>query len=280
MLIFGSVGIFRRFIPLPSAMLAFVRGILGALVLLVYMKATGHKFGHSLSRKVLLHLCITGMIMGANWMLLFEAYNYTTVAIATLCYYMQPAIVILLSPFIFREKLSPKKLLCVIVSVIAMTLVAGIWDESRTAVNLHGVLLGLGAALCYSLVVVLNKLNQVEDAYEKTVIQLLSASAVMIPYMLSSNSLTVERISMFSILMLLLVGVVHTGLAYALYFSSMQDLPAQSVAILSYLDPITALLLSAVLLCEQLSATALLGAVLIIGAALLNEFELSRHVKL
>ena len=126
MLIFGTIGIFRRYIPLSSGSLAFARGLIGALFLLAFTKITGHRVEKNLEKKKLVILVVSGMLIGINWMLLFEAYNYTTVATATLCYYMQPTIVILLSPLIFREKITVKKLICAVVAMLGMILVSGI----------------------------------------------------------------------------------------------------------------------------------------------------------
>ena len=280
MLIFGTIGIFRKFIPLSSAFLAFARGVLGTVFLCIFVKVRGRKLFHGIGKKNFFLLFAIGAGIGVNWLLLFEAYNRTTVAIATLCYYMAPTIVILLSPLVFREKLTAKKLLCALISIIGMVFVSGVFDTSAAAggsassgTTPAGILFGLGAAVLYAVVVILNKKVQIEDAYEKTVIQLASAAAIMIPYLLLTEDLGSIRLTGFSLPMLLIVGIVHTGMAYAMYFSSMNDLKAQSIAVLSYIDPVSALILSAVFLQESLSVFGIVGAVLIIGAALFSEME-------
>lgn len=272
MLIYGSIGIFRRFIPLPSATLACCRGFLGALFLIIVVKVQGKRVLHRPEPKVILMLVISGAVMGFNWILLFEAYNYTTVATATLCYYMQPTIVILLSPFAFGERITGKKWVCVILSVIGMILVSGVIEGGLPqASELKGILLGLGAAVLYATVVIINKKISGVDAYEKTVIQLLSAAAAVIPYILLTGQTVSAEWTPRDVVMLLIVCIVHTGIAYALYFGSMDGLRAQTVAILSYLDPVTALVLSAVILREPVTGYGVLGAVLIIGAAVVSE---------
>ena len=272
MLIFGTIGIFRRHIPLPSAFLAFVRGTLGGAFLMAYVRATGKNTGEKLKPRELLHLAATGAMMGINWILLFEAYNYTTVAVATLCYYMQPTIVILLSPFIFRERLTGKRAACAAVSIIGMVLVSGvIGTGGARSGDIRGVLLGLGAAFFYSAVVIMNKLLPGIEAYRKTTVQLLSAGIVMIPYLLLTNGFGGGRIGVTSAVLLLIIGIVHTGIAYVLYFGSMDGLRVQSIAVLSYIDPVSALLFSALLLREPLSLTGIVGAVLIIGSAMVSE---------
>ena len=278
MLIFGSIGIFRRYIPLSSGLLAFARGLLGGLCLLVFTKLSSRSSGKPIPKKKLLILILSGMIMGVNWMLLFEAYNYTTVATATLCYYMAPTIVILLSPLLFREKLGVKNSLCAAIAIAGMVLVSGMAEGGGVqAADFKGILFGLGAACFYAGVVVLNKLAPVEDAYQKTTIQLFSAAVVMVPYLLLTEDFTAITLNAFSVLMLLVVCIVHTGIAYALYFGSMNNLKAQSIAVLSYIDPVSALILSALLLHESLTVYGLIGAVLIIGSALGSELNFKKR---
>ncbi len=272
MLIFGTIGIFRRYIPLPSGFIAMARGLLGGLSLSVFVKLKGENSGDRLSLSQFLWLAITGGVMGFNWILLFEAYNNTTVAVATLCYYMQPTIVLLLSPLLFGEKLTSKKMLCAVVAVIGMVLVSGVTgNDGIRSGNLKGVAFGLGAALLYSFVVIMNKTLSGINAWKKTIIQLISAGAVMIPYLFLMRGFGSVTFSRLTVLLLLVVGIVHTGFAYALYFGSMDGLKAQTIALLSYIDPVSALFFSAVFLREPLSPAGLAGAVMIIGSAIVSE---------
>lgn len=274
MLIFGTIGIFRRSIPLPSAFLAFSRGILGGLFLLAFLKLKRKKTEEKLPAHTVLWLAVSGAVMGVNWILLFEAYNHTTVAVATLCYYMQPTIVVLLSPVIFREKLTLRKGVCAAVAVAGMVLVSGVIDGgSPQAGDPQGVLFGLGAAVCYAAVVIMNKKITGVEAFQKTKIQLLSAGIVMIPYLLLTGGFSVEGVSALTVILLFTVGLVHTGIAYVLYFGSLDGLKAQSAAIFSYIDPVAALFFSALFLREPLSLSGIAGAAMIIGSAAVSEIH-------
>lgn len=274
MLIFGTIGVFRRYIPLPSAFLAFARGILGGLFLLLFIRLRGKGASRPLPPRLLLRLAMTGAMIGFNWMLLFEAYNHTTVAVATLCYYMQPTIVILLSPMIFRERLTGRKMICALVSILGMVLISGVL-EGRDAQRQHilGILLGLGAAALYAGVVITNKKTPGVDAYQRTTVQLLAAGIVMLPYLLLTDGFGGMVFTPATLVLLLVVGVVHTGLAYALYFGSMEGLAVQSIAVLSYIDPVSALLFSALLLKEPVTWVHIVGACLIIGSAMITEMR-------
>jgi len=273
MVIFGTIGIFRRSLPLPSEVLAFARGIMGGLFLLLVMKARRKTFAWDRIRKRdLLFLVITGGMIGFNWILLFEAYNYTTVAVATLCYYMQPVIVICLAPLVLHESANAKQVVCVLLSVIGMVLVSGVvGGTQQSAGSFKGIALGLGAAALYAGVVLTNKRIADIPAYEKTIIQLFSAAFVLIPYMLLRGTLRSYPLSAGGIILLLIVGIVHTGIAYLLYFGAIEGLAARSSALLSYIDPVTAVLLSALLLGESMTGLSILGAVLIIGSAIFSE---------
>lgn len=274
MLIFGTIGIFRRHIPLPSGLLSFVRGAIGSVFLLAFIKLRGGKIRHGLPRRVLLLLVLSGALMGFNWILLFEAYNYTTVAIATLCYYMEPTIVVLLSPVFFRERLTPKKLICAAAAFAGMILVSGASGEGMPQGNaLIGILFGLSAAVLYASVVIINKMIRNVDPYEKTILQLASASICLLPYLFATGQFSNVELTTSSLVLVLIVGLVHTGIAYMLYFGCTDGLQAQTIAIMSYLDPVSALFFSAFLLQEPLSPAALPGAALILGAALVSEWE-------
>lgn len=274
MLIFGTIGIFRKYIPVSSAFLAFSRGTLGGFCILLFLRLKHRKAGEKLPLRTLLGLAVSGMLMGINWILLFEAYNHTTVAVATLCYYMQPTIVMLLSPLIFREKLTVKKSACASAAIAGMVLVSGVIGDGETqGGSFQGILLGLGAAAFYSAVVIMNNLIQGIDAYQKTTIQLFSAGLVMIPYLLLTGGFSGAGFTPAAVLLLLVVGIVHTGIAYVLYFGSMDGLRVQTVAILSYIDPVSALLFSALLLKEQLSVLSIIGAAMIIGSAVISEVQ-------
>ena len=286
MFIFGTIGIFRKYISLPSSFIALERGAVGAFFLLwvtVFQrrKLSGEekKKAQLLSgktiRKNLFLLVFSGVSMGFNWILLFEAYNYTSVSTATLCYYMAPVFIIIASPFVLKEKLTKRKVFCVIAALAGMALVSGLFSRgNRDAAgsgSVRGILYGLAAALLYCSVVLTNKRMGEIDAYDKTIVQLLSSSAVLLPYVLLTEDCGSLVISPLSWVLLAVVGIVHTGMAYSLYFGALKTVDAQTAAIFSYIDPVVALILSAAILHETMGPPEIAGAVLIIGAALLSE---------
>lgn len=278
MTIWGTIGIFRKYIPLPSGMIALARGVLGCGFLLLVMAITKKKPTWKDIKENLVLLLLSGALMGANWILLFEAYEYTSVATATLCYYMEPVFVMLVSPIFLKEKLSVKKAMCIIVSLLGMVLVSGVINMTEFQISeLKGVFLGLGAAALYATVVIINKKLKPIEVYDKTITQLLSASIVILPYVLLVENFNDISLEPINIVMLILVGLIHTGIAYTLYFGSMSNVKAQTVAIFSYIDPVVAIILSALILREKLGITEIIGAVLILGSTLVCEVNFTKR---
>lgn len=276
MIIFGTIGIFRRYIPLPSSLVAMTRGLTGMLFLLLVMVLRKRGMNRTAVRRKLGLLCLSGAAIGVNWILLFEAYNYTSVATATLCYYLAPMFVILASPLVVGERLTAKKLICVLTALLGMVFVSGVLESGGGSSDLRGVLLGLGAAVLYASVVLMNKQLGDVPAYDRTIVQLGSSAAVLLPYVLLTENLGTLSFTPGTIALLLVVGVVHTGIAYALYFGSLMQLKAQTAAILSYIDPVVAVLLSALVLREHMSLLSGLGAILVLGAAVVSELPSRR----
>ncbi len=272
MLIFGTVGIFVKYINMPSGIIAMVRGLVGMVIIIAVMLLTRQKVNFKAIKSKLFLLILSGAVMGFNWILLFESYRYTSVAVATVCYYMAPIFVIIASPFILKETLGAKKLICVAVALLGSVLVSGVLKTGFS--GLRGIFLALGAAALYATVVLINKFLSELSAYEKTAIQLGSAGLTVAPYaLLSAGDITVTPTSL---LLLAFVGIVHTGLTYTLYFGAIPKIKAQTVAILSYIDPSSAVLLSAIILKEKISAFEIIGAVLIIGAAFVSEVQFKK----
>lgn len=272
MVLFGTIGIFVRHIPLPSGLIALVRGAVGALFLcfMVLVRRTGIDF--TAIKKNALPLCLSGIFIGLNWVLLFESYRYTTVATATLCYYLAPMFVLLAAPLVLKERLTLKKALCVAVSLAGMVFVSGVLKSGLGSLSeMRGVILSVGAAMLYATVVIFNAKIKDISAYDKTIVQLLAAALVMVPYFFIFEKNAELSVTPTAILLLITVGVLHTGIAYALYFGAIGRLGAQTSAILSYIDPIVAVVLSAVLLKEPMDIYTGVGAVLILGASFASE---------
>ena len=271
MAIFGTLAPFVRKISISSGALALCRAILAAVLIGGFLLLTKQKIPFSKIKKEVPLLLISGMAMGINWILLFEAYKYTTVSIATLSYYFAPVIVTVVSPFVFREKLTKKQVLCFVMSTVGLVMITGIGDTSGASQNGVGILLGLGAAVFYATVILLNKFIKNVEGIHRTFLQFLAAIVILVPYVALTGGLTLGGLDTTGWVCLLIVGVVHTGVTYCMYFSSLKELPGQKAAILSYIDPLVAVLISVTVLQEKLTAMQAVGGLLILGFTLYNE---------
>lgn len=270
MAIFGTLGIFVRYIPVSSGELALYRAVLAALLIAVFLLLTKQRLPLSGMKKEIPLLLVSGAAMGINWILLFEAYRYTTVSVATLSYYFAPVIVTAVCPILFREKLTGKQILCSAMSTLGLVLITGIGDGGSGS-NFTGILFGLGAAVFYATVILLNKFIKNVDGIHRTLLQFLSAIAVLLPYVSITSGVTIGALNGRGWGNLLIVGLIHTGVTYCMYFSSLKELPGQRAAILSYIDPLVAVLVSVTVLGEPMTFRQLAGGILILGFTLWNE---------
>lgn len=287
MSIFGTIGVFRKYIPFPSGMISLCRAVIGTIFLLGFIFIKGNKPDLSAIKKNLKLLIPAGIMLGCNWILLFEAYQYTAVSTATLCYYMEPVFFILAAAFFLKEKLTLKSFFCVIAALIGMGLVSGFEFSSfgkftadsffsGGSSDLKGILLGLAAAVLYTTVVLISKHLKDIDGVNVSLVQLATASAVLIPYVLVVEDTSTITFTPLNTSMLLLIGIIHTGIAYALYYSCIKDLKSQTVALYSYLDPVVSVVLAVLILNEEMNLVKIAGAVLILGAAMTNEFKIRK----
>jgi len=275
MAVFGTIGIFRRFIPLDSGLIAMIRGFVGGAFILVFLGVRGTPFSFAHFHGKWWILVISGAIMGFNWVTLFEAYSYTSIATASLCYYMAPIFLIIVSPILFHERITLKKALCVLVAFGGMVLVSGILGENVGIGDMRGIIYGLISAILYAAVISTSKFISDVDPYEKTALQLFSAAVAVIPYLLIKGVFTdpslASAFTPLTIAMLAIVCLFHTGFTYLLYFGAVDKLKLQQVAIFSYVDPVVSIILSQLILHEDMGITRIIGAVLILGAAIVSE---------
>lgn len=273
MTVFGTLGIFIKNIPISSAEIALFRAIIASVSILAYQLLSGKKLRFSEMKNDLLLLFLSGAAMGFNWILLFEAYHYTTVSLATLSYYFAPVIVMVACPILFKEKLTFKQLLCFFMSTIGLVLVIGIGSTHSGINNIKGICLGLGAATFYATVIILNKFIKDVTGIDRTLLQFFSAIIVLIPYIAATSGLHPDSLGIAGTINLLIVGIFHTGITYCLYFSSLKDLKGQEAAILSYIDPLVAIIVSVMILNETITSMQMVGGMMILGFTLLNELK-------
>ena len=272
MVIFGTIAVFVKKINVSSGELALYRAILAAGIIGLYLLITKQKIDFRSVKKDLILITISGMAMGFNWIFLFEAYKYTTVSVATLTYYFAPIIVMIVCPILLKEKMTIKQWICFIVSTIGIFLIIGITNISINSNHFLGVIFGISAAIFYATVIIINKYIKSISGIHRTFIQFIAAIIVLIPYVLFTSGFNLNALELPGWINLLIVGIIHTGITYCLYFTSLKNLNGQTVSILSYIDPLVAIIVS-FMLKETMTTFQIIGGVLIIISTVLNEIK-------
>ncbi|MDE7270229.1 MAG: DMT family transporter, partial [Acetatifactor sp.] len=211
MTVFGTLGLFVRNISVSSGELALYRAILAALLIAAFLFITKQKIPFREIKREIPLLLLSGVAMGFNWILLFEAYKYTTVSVATLSYYFAPVIVTVACPILFKEKMSAKQWICFFMSTLGIVLITGLGDLSARNNHFIGILFGLGAACLYATVVLFNKFIKKVEGIHRTFLQFIAAILVLIPYVGFTSGVTLSGLNSTGWVCLLIVGLVHTG---------------------------------------------------------------------
>lgn len=268
---FGTLGVFVKKIQLPSVEMAMWRGVIAAGVLSAVLFVQRKKRLGTVPKSAYIRLVISGVVMGLDWIVYAEALKYTSIALTTLSYYFAPTLVIIMGALIFRERLTKKQIVCFVLSTLGLVLMIGVSRES--ARDFIGIAFGLSGALFYAVMVLINKSIRDIDFIQKTQIQMVSAAVVLVIYTLATSNLQIASADATTWINLAIVGVFHTGILYSIYFSTLAYLKGQQAAILSYLDPLAALMISVLLLGEPLGIYQWIGGGIILGATFANEFK-------
>lgn len=273
--LFGTTGVILRWTILPSEIMVMCRGLLGAALIYAFLRFRRENISFDAIRKNLAWLIFGGVALGLNWVFLFAAYRYSSVALASLCNYTAPILVVFLSPLLFRERLTAAKIGCILLSALGIVLISGVFSGGQQ-VDIPGLLLGMGAALGFVGIIVGNKNLQDISPYDRVIVQLLISSLTALPYVLWQNWGTAIPCNAASVFWMLVLAVVHTAFAYCCYFRGMGELPVQTIAVWGYMEPVVSILCSAWILAEPLDAFGVVGAACILGSALFSELMQSR----
>ena len=271
MMLFGTIGTLSRYINMPSSIICFGRAFFGVIIILVIITLRREKPDYAAIKRNIGWLLLTSVFMCLNWICQFEAFKYTTIAVSTLCYYMQPVFYILAAAVVLKEKLSPRKLVCVAIAFCGMIFVSGVLQTGLHISELKGVLFGIAGGFFYAMVVLINKYMKDISPMNTTIMQLALVSVIMLPYSAATGAFSEAKVTTVGIICLIVLGFVHTGIGYMIYFDAVNKLPAQTVGILSYIDPVEAVLLSAFFLREPMTLWTVIGAVMILGATAVSE---------
>jgi len=268
---FGSIGLFVKSVPFTSGQIALARGAIGSLFIFLYTLISKQKLSWSRIRPNLYLLILLGTLIGINWILLFQAYHYTTIPNATVLYYLAPVIMVILANRFLKEKLTAVRIISILAALMGMVCIVGIDLSAVSASDLTGFSFALGAAVLYATVITLNKFLKNISGIESTFVQLLFAAISLFPYVMMTDGFSLKGVSSAAIGLILFVGIFHTGISYTIYFTVVRKISNQTVAAYSYIDPVSAILMSTLFFHESMTPLQILGGVLILGATMVSE---------
>lgn len=276
MIIFGAVGVFAKYIDMTSSKIALFLSLIGAIFLLIVFVCKKQKVLWDIVKKNAAALFIASIALSGNWIFLFQAYKGTTIANAALSYYFAPVLVTMLSPLVLKEKLSLKKVICIGVALLGVFFILQNSTLETTGNDLLGIGYGLIAASFYATLTLTNKFIRGLDGLTNTLLQLGLSVMLLFPFVLFTESFNFSSLTGKTVMLMLLLGVLHGGVGFYLFFTGMKGLKAQSIAVLSYVDPLTSLLISALVVGEKMTLQQLIGAGLLLGSIWMGEAGASR----
>ena len=272
--LYGTIGLFLHFIVYSSEFVVLCRGVFGSLFIFTALMLRKEKIDVDAIKKNLLTMIISGICLGFNWVCLFEGYRYG-MAVASLCNYMAPIIVVVITAVFYKERINVKQVMCVIVAFTGMILLTGIF-EAEDITDLRSAIYGSLAALGFVVLVLCNRRLKDIKALEKTLIQLIFSAIIVFPYVYFNSGFP-KQFDLLSVIFVMILGFVHTGLAYIFYFTSIETLPAHSLAVLGCLEPVMNLLIGGLIFREKISLAGIIGAALILLASVGNEVFADRR---
>ena len=280
---FGTIGIVTHFIPLGSAAIVFYRALLGGIFIVIMTYLSGKTVNLNAMGKNFFVLVWTGFFMGLNWVFQFEAFRVSTVAIGTVCYNTMPIFLLIIASFMFKERISIKSVVCILIATIGVVLVSNVINTGIHSNEVLGCFYGILGAVNYALIVIFNrKLSNIET-HDKVIFQFIFSAIIMFIYVvfIQRSGLFFEksisnRDLLVGIFCILLLSFFHTGFCYVHYFNAVSRLKAETVAILTYIDPVVALFTSYFILKEKTTGIQMIGAGLILVSTLANELIKSK----
>ncbi len=266
--LYGTIGLFLHFISYSSEFVVLCRGAIGTLFILFVLLSRKERIDIDSIKRNLRYLALSGFALGFNWVFLFAGYRHG-IAITPLCNYMAPLIVVLIFAVVYKQKINLKQQGCIALAFAGMLLLTGIFEDNSSG-DIRCVIYGLLAALGFVIMILCNrKLKDIKDL-EKTLMQLFFSVLIVLPYVLLNDGFPKE-FDLNSTILVIILGVLHTGVAYICYFAAIYTLEPQTIAVLGYLEPALNFFIGAVILKEDISILGVIGAFMIMIASIGNE---------
>ncbi len=279
MVIYGTISIFVKNIAVSPGEIALWRVVIALIAILLFKLIRHERIEFKQAKSDFPLLALSGLAIAGAWILFFGSFDFTSVSMATMCSYFSPTLLMVFTPLIFKEKITLRQWLYFLMASLGLVLTIGAKLHGSEG-ELKGIVFALSSAFCYAFVVIVNKQVKSISGIDKTIFQFAAAALVLAVYVSFTSGFHVAELSSKGFINLAILGLVHTGFTYCLYFSVLENLSGQKVAILGYIDPFVAAIVSVVLLKEGFTVWQLIGGIMIIGFTLLNELGGSKRKKL
>lgn len=261
-------GFISRYIICESEFLVLSRGLIGALFLFILVNIKGKKLNVESIKNNIKPLILSGILMGFCWITLFRGFQFS-ISITSLLNNMSSLVVVVIMALFFHEKITKKQIICVIWVVIGVLMLSGLFDGQVQA-NIQGITYGTLACFGYSIVIIINMRIKDIDALDKTIVQLFISFLTVLPFAIFGNKIPTS-LDTTSIILIIIMGVVNTGLMFLLFFGSIQHLPSSEIAIITYLEPVISIILGAIFFNERMTIIGIIGTIIVLAAAVTNE---------
>ncbi|HBE80196.1 MAG TPA: EamA family transporter [Firmicutes bacterium] len=275
MVIWGSLGVFTRSIPLSALSLAFLRAFIALPVLFVVMKM---KKADKVKLSLLKPYFISGVLLGFGWLTLFYGFKHTSISSAVMIYNMCPVYVMILAPLVLKETISKIQIAVIFSSLLGLCLIIG--HNVLEGYGYMGMVLSAVSGMLYAAIVLINRSIKVRvDNQIATFVQIFTAMIVLLPFVLiDGNIVTVVNLDTRAVIYIILLGILHTGIAYTLFFSLYANMKSVEIVSYSYLEPLFGILFSVIVIGEKLMILQIIGGVLILGSTYIGEMLTDRKI--
>lgn len=275
MIIWGSLGVFTRSIPLSALSLSFLRALIALPILFIVMKM---KKANKVKCSLLKPYIISGVLLGFGWLTLFYGFKHTSISSAVIIYNMCPVYVIIAAPIVLKETISKIQIAVIFISFLGLFLIIG--HNLTEGYGYMGLILSAISGMLYATIVLINRSIKVRvDNQTATFVQIFTAMTVLLPFVLfEGNIFTVVRLDALAVIYTILLGILHTGMAYTMFFSIYEHMKSVEIVSFSFLEPLFGILFSVIFVGERLTLLQTFGGILILGSTYIGEIFKDRKL--
>ena len=264
-LLFGLAGVLGAAVGVNAIEVTFGRTLFASLALaaVCWLAKTPLKL-HIKSFDSFL-LLISGVLLAFHWVVFFAGIQYSTVAIGLVTFSTCPVFVSLLEPLIFKEPRGPYAVLAAFLVLLGVVIISGV--HTGELVYLKGIALGIVGGFSFALLQLLNRrLASNDGALVTSLVQSCVAALVLLPIVFTG----LGNIQSHQWLLLMVLGVACTALAYTLFIAALKRVKVSAASLIAAgLEPVYGVVLAAIILSQRPAPNVLIGGAIILATVML-----------